>query len=64
VWSGQISQRASYMVSLAAGASVGEMQSDSAAKTEIARLWSAIERSVDAINSLKAGTGVTQGKAA
>jgi hypothetical protein len=43
VWSGQISQRASYMVSLAAGASVGETQSDSAAATEIARLWSAIE---------------------
>jgi chromosome partitioning protein len=64
VWSGQISQRASYMVSLAAGASVGEMQSDSAAMTEIARLWSAIERSVDAINSLRAGADVTQGKAA
>jgi sugar/nucleoside kinase (ribokinase family) len=27
-------------------------------KTEIARLWSAIERSVDAINSLKAGSDV------
>jgi chromosome partitioning protein len=64
VWSGQISQRASYMVSLAAGASVGEMQSDSAAMTEIARLWTAIERSVDAINGLKMGADVAQGKAA
>jgi chromosome partitioning protein len=64
VWSGQISQRASYMVSLAAGASVGEMQSDSAAATEIARLWSAIERSVDAINGRKVGADATEGKAA
>lgn len=64
VWSGQISQRADYMVSLAAGASAGEMQTDSAAKTEIVRLWSAIERSVDAIISIKAGARVMHGKAA
>jgi chromosome partitioning protein len=35
---------------LAAGASAGESNSDAACKLEIARLWSAIERSVDAIN--------------
>ena len=64
VWSGQISQRASYMVSLAAGASAGEICGDSACKTEIARLWSAIERSVEAINLAQAGPGDAQGKAA
>jgi cellulose biosynthesis protein BcsQ len=37
---------------------------DSACKLEIARLWSAIERSVDAINRAQAGTGNTRGRAA
>src|ERR1700686_5113967 len=46
VWSGQISQRAGYMASLAAGFSAGEVAPDSSAGQEIARLWSAIERSV------------------
>ena len=46
VWSGQISQRAAFLGSLAAGASAGEIYGDSACKVEIARLWSAIERSV------------------
>jgi chromosome partitioning protein len=46
VWSGQISQRAAFLGSLAAGAS--EIYGDSACKVEIARLWSAIERSVGA----------------
>jgi hypothetical protein len=50
VWSGQISQRAGFLGSLAAGASAGECDDDSVCKTEIARLWSAVERSVDAIN--------------
>ena len=50
--------------SLAAGASAGEIYGDSACKTEVARLWSAIERSVEAINLAQAGPGDTQGKAA
>jgi hypothetical protein len=50
VWSGQISQRTAFLGSLAAGASAGEIYGDSACKVEIARLWSAIERSVDVIN--------------
>jgi chromosome partitioning protein len=55
VWSGQISQRAGFLVSLAAGASAGEIDGDSACKTEMARLWSAVERSVEAINLAHAG---------
>jgi len=50
VWSGQISQRVGFVTSLAAGSSAGEMAPASAAGSEIARLWSAIERSVGAIN--------------
>ena len=56
VWSGQISQRAGFLVSLAAGASAGEIDGDSACKTEIARLWSAVARSVEAINLAHAGS--------
>jgi chromosome partitioning protein len=64
VWSGQISQRTAFLGSLAAGASAGEISGDSACKMEIARLWSAIERSVEAINLAQAGAGNAQGKAA
>jgi chromosome partitioning protein len=64
VWSGQISQRTAFLGSLAAGASAGEVHGDAACKTEIARLWSAVERSVDAINSAQAGHGKAHGKAA
>lgn len=55
VWSGQISQRTAFLGSLAVGASVGELDGDPNCSTEIARLWSAIERSVEAINSARAG---------
>jgi chromosome partitioning protein len=61
VWSGQISQRAAFLGSLAAGASAGESNGDAACKLEIARLWSAIARSVDAINRAQADAA---GKAA
>jgi chromosome partitioning protein len=57
VWSGQISQRTGFLGSLAAGGSAGEIDGDSACKTEIARLWSAVERSVEAINLAHAGAG-------
>ena len=56
--SGQISQRTAFLGSLAVGA--GEIYGDSACKVEIARLWSAIERSVDAINRAQADTGYPQ----
>jgi chromosome partitioning protein len=64
VWSGQISQRAAFLGSLAAGLSAGEVHGDAACKMEIARLWSAVERSVEAINHAQAGIGKTHGKAA
>src|SRR5438876_480642 len=64
VWSGQISQRAGYMASLAAGFSAGEVAPDSAAGQEVARLWSAIERSVAAIRGAQEGAGVMHSRAA
>jgi chromosome partitioning protein len=54
VWSGQISQRTGYVLTLAAGSSIGEVAPDSAAGLEIAGLWSAIDRSVAAINEAHA----------
>jgi chromosome partitioning protein len=51
VWAGQISHRAGYTATLAAGVSVGELGVETAAGTEIARLWSAVERSVEAVKS-------------
>jgi chromosome partitioning protein len=64
VWSGQISQRAGYTSLLAAGLSVGEADPDSAAGREIARLWSAIERSVQAINGNRVNAAPAQSQAA
>jgi chromosome partitioning protein len=54
VWSGQISQRTGYVLTLAAGSSIGEVAPESTAGVEIATLWSAIERSVAAINEARA----------
>jgi chromosome partitioning protein len=51
VWAGQISQRAGYQSTLAAGASAAEIGPSTSAGAEIAQLWSAIERSIDAINA-------------
>jgi len=62
VWSGQISQRAGYVLTLAAGASVCEIAPESVARSEVARLWSAVERSVAAVNEARAG--VAHGQAA
>jgi chromosome partitioning protein len=50
VWSGQISQRAGFVLSLAAGISAGEGGGDAAAASEVSRLWTAIARSIDVIN--------------
>jgi chromosome partitioning protein len=63
VWSGQISQRAAYLAALAAGASVGEIDIDPNCTAEIAALWSAIDRSVAAINAAWAVPG-KRGRAA
>jgi chromosome partitioning protein len=64
VWSGQISQRAAYLVSLAAGASASEFDPASAAGSEIARLWSALERSVEAINGAHQAANLMHSRAA
>src|SRR3954464_1673687 len=50
VWAGQISQRAGYQSTLAAGASAAEIGPGTAAGLEIAKLWAAGEKSGDAIN--------------
>ncbi len=44
VWAGQISQRAGFQSTLAAGASAAEIGPATAAGVEIAKLWSAVER--------------------
>ena len=62
VWSGQISERADLAFSHAEGA--GEADAQSSAAAEIARLWSAIERSVEAVNAARAGAGRAQERAA
>ena len=51
VWAGQISQRAGFQSTLAAGASAAEIGPNTAAGVEIATLWRAIERSLEAINA-------------
>ena len=50
VWSGQITHRADFSLALRAGEGVKEFASDSPACAEIAQLWTAIDRSVKAIN--------------
>jgi chromosome partitioning protein len=62
VWPGQISQRAAFLSSLAAGASAGEIPGEPACKTEIAGLWAAIECAVAPVND--AGTAAPHGEAA
>jgi chromosome partitioning protein len=65
-WSGQISQRAAFTLSLGAGLSAGEADADSLAAAEISRLWTAVERSVAAINAATGGasSSMTAGVAA
>ena len=50
VWSGQITHRADFSLALRGGEGVKEFAPQSPAAAEIARLWSAIDRSVKAIN--------------
>ena len=64
VWAGQISQRAGYVLTLAAGASIGEATRDSVAAAEFARLWTAIERSVAAINEAHGAATASRDQAA
>jgi chromosome partitioning protein len=52
VWSGQITNRADYGYSLGSGQGVTEYNAQSQAAAEIGSLWSAIERSVKAIQGM------------
>jgi chromosome partitioning protein len=58
VWAGQISQRAGFQSTLAAGASAAEIGPHTAAGAEIAGLWRAIERSIAAINAARFEPGL------
>ena len=68
VFAGQISHRASFSSTLAEGASAGEAEPASLAAAEIAKLWTAVEKSVAAINqhyaAAAATASLTQGQAA
>jgi chromosome partitioning protein len=55
VWGGQITHRAAYSLALASGENAKEFAPGSAAADEVARLWSAIQRSLKAINMAKGG---------
>jgi chromosome partitioning protein len=57
VWSGQITNRANYALSLASGEGVREFEAQSQAATEIGRLWLAIDRSVKAIHGAYQSAG-------
>jgi chromosome partitioning protein len=58
VWSGQITNRADYVSALGAGLGVTEYNGRSQAALEIAQLWSAIRRSVKAIDGVYRTAGV------
>ena len=62
IWGGQITQRTNFSLSLAAGEGAREYDPDSPAAAEIARLWAAITKSVQAIEG--AYSGATMHKAA
>jgi chromosome partitioning protein len=64
VWAGQVSQRTGFVLTLAAGASISEVAPESVAGTEITGLWSAVERSVAAINAAHAAIGTARNQAA
>jgi cellulose biosynthesis protein BcsQ len=50
VWSGQITQRNNYSLALAEGEGASEYDGKSEAAAEIAALWNAIEKSIQAIH--------------
>jgi chromosome partitioning protein len=62
VWSGQISERGDLDLDDASDA--GDVDAPSLAAAEITRLWTAIERSVEAVNAARAGAGRAQDQAA
>jgi chromosome partitioning protein len=58
VWSGQITQRTNYSLALAEGEGAKEYDANSEAATEVAALWTAIEKSVKAINGIYEGVAM------
>jgi len=64
VWGGQITNRANFILALAEGDGAKEYAADSFAAAEIARLWSAIDRSVKAIHGLVEASGAMHKRAA
>jgi len=58
VWSGQITQRTNYSLALAEGEGAKEYDSNSEAASEVAALWTAIEKSVKAINGIYEGVAM------
>ena len=63
VWHGQISQRGSFALLLAAGASACEAAPETLAALEIASLWRSVERSVAAINAAHAAAAAARAPA-
>jgi chromosome partitioning protein len=64
VWSGQITHRANFSLSLAEGEGVKEYDGSSHAADEIARLWAAIDKSIKAIHGAYDGAAMHHKKAA
>jgi chromosome partitioning protein len=62
VFAGQISHRAAFSLTLAAGASAGEAEPNSLAAAEISKLWNAVEKSVAAINAAYADAAAASGQ--
>ena len=58
VWGGQITQRSNYSIALKHGEGAKEFDAESAAASEMARLWSAIEKSVKAIHGASVGNAM------
>jgi chromosome partitioning protein len=58
LWGGQITQRTNFSLALAAGEGAREYDADSPAAAEIARLWAAITKSVQAIEGAYSGAAM------
>jgi chromosome partitioning protein len=58
VWGGQITQRTNFSLSIAAGEGAREFDPDSPAAAEVARLWAAITKSVQAIEGAHSGAAM------
>ena len=58
VWGGQITQRTNFSLSVAAGEGAREFAPDSPAAAEVARLWAAITKSVQAIEGAYSGAAM------